>query len=72
MKTLGIKEMRNYQHKMAIEGGKIIANIFGTDCLYEDESLVASMNMVRFPSNDVNLIKRIQNEVTSEIYLYYY
>lgn len=48
---------------MAIEGAKIIAEIFGTDCITEDESLVASMNMVRFPSNDPTLITRIQTEV---------
>lgn len=49
-----------------MDGAKIIAEIFGTECISEDESLVASMNMVRFPSNDPALITRIQTEVISD------
>ncbi|KAI1319360.1 hypothetical protein EDD11_004226 [Mortierella claussenii] len=50
----GEKAIMNYTHKLAVQGGKVMAEILGTNVLTPHDQQVGSMVNVRLPINNIN------------------
>jgi hypothetical protein len=55
---------------MAREGAKLIAEIWGTDVLTLDNSMLCFMNNVEAPINDIDLCARISKKMLDEYNCY--
>lgn len=60
---IGFENIMEYSHRMAYEGGRILAKIFGTEMFTEDKEQLIGLNHIRFPVNDANFAKQIKSEV---------
>eukprot|EP00026_Physarum_polycephalum_P007831 Phypoly_transcript_07899.p1 GENE.Phypoly_transcript_07899~~Phypoly_transcript_07899.p1 ORF type:complete len:411 (+),score=58.21 Phypoly_transcript_07899:35-1234(+) len=54
-KRIGDSQIYEYLHKLAIDGGKLLSSMWGTEVLHTEEAMVGSMVNVRLPTHNAAL-----------------
>jgi hypothetical protein len=55
----GDEAIMPYMHNLAVQGGNLLAKLWNTETLVQDETLVAAMVNVRIPTNNATLASKL-------------
>ena len=65
-KKYGDKDIMEYMHELSIKAGELVAEIFGTEVLIKDTNKFGSINNIRMPIDNADLLQKAVNNTLFE------